>query len=143
MKTIPTQNYEAMFLFPQGASADLKSAVEHIKDGLTKNGARIIAIKKWGDRQLAYAINKQKRGVYILAHFSVTTDKLGAIERNFNLSEQVLRQLIIRVDHLSEEEMKNSDGQLDLTIEANLKAGVGMPEATPVPSASAPAPASY
>ncbi len=135
MPNVPTVSYEAMFLFPQGATADLKGAVEHIKDILTRNGATIIALKKWGDRPLAYPIDKQKRGLYILCYFSVTTDKLGTIERNFNLSEQIIRQLIVRADHLTLEEMQAAEGQADLLVEANLRA-----ESAPAPAAPAAAP---
>ncbi|HYD01034.1 MAG TPA: 30S ribosomal protein S6, partial [Phycisphaerales bacterium] len=70
MRYIPTVAYEAMLLFPQSANVDLKGTVEFIKDVLTKNGAEIVSRKKWGDRQLAYTINKQKRGVYILVYFN-------------------------------------------------------------------------
>jgi small subunit ribosomal protein S6 len=138
MRTPKTANYEAMFLFPQAALADLKSAVAQIKDPLAKAGAEIIALKKWGDRPLTYPIKKQKRGVYILCYFSVTTDKLAAMERHFTLSEHLLRYLITRADHLSREEMLNADAQLDLTIEANLKAQP-IETATAAPAAAAPA----
>jgi small subunit ribosomal protein S6 len=139
MRTIPTVAYEAMFLFPQSALAELKATVEHVKELLTKNGAEIIALKKWADRPLAYPINKQKRGVYILCYFKAPTDKLGAIERAFNLSEQLVRQLIVRVDHLSEDEMRASEAQADLLIEANLRAASQpTPNPTPGPAAAAP-----
>jgi small subunit ribosomal protein S6 len=137
MRTIRTYNYEAMFLLGQSATADIAGAVNHIKDVLTKNGAKIIALKKWADRPLAYPIQKQKRGMYILCYFSAPSDKMGEIENGYNLSEQVLRHLIIRADHLSLEEMQNAEGQLDLTIEANLRAAA---QPTPAPAA-APAPA--
>ncbi|MGH7133625.1 MAG: 30S ribosomal protein S6, partial [Phycisphaerales bacterium] len=110
--------------------------VEHLKEVLTKNGSDIIALKKWGDRPLAFPIKKQKRGIYILVYFSAPTDKYAAIERSFNLSEQLLRHMITKAEHLTVEEMKNADGQLDLTVEANLRAQP--PE--PAPGA-APAPA--
>jgi small subunit ribosomal protein S6 len=122
-----------MLLFPQSANVDLKGTVEFIKDVLTRNGAEIVSLKKWGDRQLAYPINKQKRGVYILTYFNAPTDKLTAIDRAFNLSEQVMRHLITRADHLSVEEMKSTDGQIDLTIEANLRAAAVPAEVAPVP----------
>ena len=136
MRAPKTAFYEAMFLFPQASLADLKSAVGHIKDPLAKAGAEIIALKKWGDRPLTYAIRKQKRGVYILVYFKCTTDKLAAIERTYTLSEHMLRYLITRADHLSVEEMQNADAQLDLTVEANLKAQ----PIEPAPAAAAPTP---
>jgi small subunit ribosomal protein S6 len=133
MRMIPTSNYEAMFLLGQAAATDLAGSVNHIKDTLAKNGAEVVALKKWADRPLAFPIRKQKRGMYILCYFTCPTDKLGEIERSFNLSEVVLRTLLVKAEHLSVEEMKNADGQLDLTIEANLKAAA-MPAPTPTPT---------
>ena len=131
MRIVRTASYEGLFLFPQSAAVDLKGAVEHLKEVLVKNGAEIIALKKWGDRPLAFPIKKQKRGIYILVYFSAPTDKYAAIERSFNLSEQLLRHMITKAEHLTVEEMKNADGQLDLTIEANLRAQP--PEQAPTP----------
>ncbi|MBY0309492.1 MAG: hypothetical protein K2Q09_12180, partial [Phycisphaerales bacterium] len=66
------------------------------------------------------------------------TDKMAAIDRAFNLSEQIMRHLITRADHLSVEEMKNTDGQVDLTVESNLRAAATQPaEVAPVPQAAA------
>ncbi len=134
MRVIPKISYEGLFLFPQSVNVDIKAAVELIKETLGKHGAEIIALKKWGDRQLAYPINKQKRGVYILCFFSVTTDKMQAIERAFNLSDALLRQMIVRADHLNIEEMKAVDGQLDLLVDANLRAPAITTPAVPVPT---------
>lgn len=133
MRIIPKANYEALFLFPQSANVDLKGTVEGLKEVFSKNGAEIISLKKWGDRQLAYPIAKQKRGAYILCYFSSPTDRLAAIDRAFNLSETLLRHMIVRADHLTIDEMKATDGQLDLTIEANLRAQAPS-EAVPVPT---------
>lgn len=144
MRTIPTVKYEAMLLFPQSALADIKGTVEHIKETFAKNGAEIIALKKWGDRPLAFPIKKQKRGMYILCYFAAPTDKLGLIERAFNLSETVLRHLVVKADHLNVEEMQNADGQVDLTIEANLKSAAAPAPSTgstPAAAAAAAAPA--
>ncbi|MFN0011412.1 MAG: 30S ribosomal protein S6 [Phycisphaerales bacterium] len=146
MRSIPTEHYEAMFLLGQAAAIDLAGSVGHIKENLTKNGATIVALKKWADRPLAFPIKKQKRGMYILCYFAAPTDKLGLIERAFNLSEIVLRHLVVKADHLNVEEMQNADGQVDLTIEANLKSAAApapttgtTPAATPAVAAPAPA----
>lgn len=134
MRVIPKTPYEGLFLFPQSANMDLKASVELLKDVLLKNGAEIVALKKWGDRQLAYPIQKQKRGVYILCYFIAPTDKMQAIERAFNLSDALLRHMMVRSDHLTVDEMKAVDGQLDLLVEANLRGPAPTPVATPVPT---------
>jgi len=139
MRTVPRMNYEAMILLGQSAAVDLAGTVGFIKDTIARYQGEIISLKKWADRPLCFPIQKQKRGLYILCYFSAPTSQLGDIDRAFNLSDQVLRQLIIKADHLSIEEMQAADAQLDLTIEANLRAGVVAP-AAPV-AAAQPAPA--
>lgn len=114
-------NYEAMFLVSQAAAGDLGGIVEHVKGILSKAGATLIALRKWDERRLAYEINKQKRGLYLLAYFSIDASKLAQIERDCNLSEQILRTLVLRCDHLTPEEMQAADGQRELESEAALR----------------------
>ncbi|MCK6477813.1 MAG: 30S ribosomal protein S6, partial [Phycisphaerales bacterium] len=85
--------YEAMFLLSQAVAADLGGAVEHIKEIISRGHGEILAMRKWDDRRLAYEIDGQKRGVYILVYFKAPNDQLGHIERDCNLSEKVLRVL--------------------------------------------------
>lgn len=115
--------YEAMCLIPQAAAADLNGAIEHLTAILNKNHARIVAIKKWDERRLAYEINKQKRGIYVLAYFQADPANLAGVERDFNLSEQVLRSLVVRADHLTEEEMIAADARQLLQDEGELRRG--------------------
>jgi small subunit ribosomal protein S6 len=133
MRVIPNLQYECLFLFPQSVNVNLKDTVEFIRETLTKNGATVISLKKWGDRLLAYPIKKQKRGVYILCYFTAPTNKISDIDRTFNLSENLLRHMITNVQHLSMDEIKAVDGQLDLMIEANLRAPVTEVEPVAVP----------
>ena len=114
--------YEAMFLFSQGAASDLPRTIAHLKDILVDRGqVEIIALKKWDERRLAYPIDNQKRGLYILVYFRANPLKLAEIERQCNLSEIVMRQLVIRADHLSEDEMRSANAEEDLNLEALLR----------------------
>jgi len=113
--------YEGMFLFGQAATADLGQVVEHIKEVLGRGDAEIVAMKKWDERRLAYEIKKHKRGLYILAYFKVAADALPKIERSCNLSEMIVRFMIIRADHLTLEEMQAADGQQELADEAAMR----------------------
>ena len=144
MNTQRTNSYEALFLISQGVAADLGGAVAHIRQNLEKHGSTIIAMRKWDERRLAFEIDKQKRGLYILAYFEAPAKAMGQIERSFNLSEQVMRLLIIKVEHLTVDEMKAADGQRELELEARMRASQPTPTAaapavvsTPVPAAMA------
>lgn len=129
-------NYEGMFLLSQAVATDLNGAVGHIREAIERAGGKIIAMKKWDERRLAYEIDKQKRGVYILVYFSAPAKNMGQIERSFNLSEKVMRHLVIRADHLTVEEMQLQDAQKELEIEARLRAERGVrPEGEEPPPA--------
>jgi len=117
-----TYNYEGMFLISQAVAADLSGAVEHITDILAKVGAELISMRKWDERRLAYEIDKNKRGVFILVYFSAPGDSITQLERECNLSERILRLMTIRADHLSMDEMKAADARDELATEAKLRA---------------------
>src|SRR5437762_1064547 len=114
--------YEAMFMVGQAAAADLAAVVEHIKEILSRGQAEIIAMRKWDERRLAYEIKKQKRALYILTYFKAPAGSMPHIERDCNLSEKVMRTLILRADHLTEDEMRAADARDALETEAKMRA---------------------
>ncbi len=116
-----TASYEGMFLLSQSATMDFSSAVQHVRDILTKGEAEIIAMSKWDERRFAFEIKRQKRGVYLLAYFSCKTDRLVGIERSCSLSETVLRSMITSAEHLSLEEMQATDAQQALDDEGVMR----------------------
>jgi small subunit ribosomal protein S6 len=130
-------HYEAMFLLSTAQAADFAGAIAHLNEILARGHAELIAMKKWDERRLAYEIDGNKRGVYILAYFKAPNESLGHIERDLRLSEKILRSLILRADHLTLEEMQASDGRKELEVEAKLRAE----RATAAPEAPAAAPA--
>jgi small subunit ribosomal protein S6 len=124
-------NYEAMFLLSQATAAAFGDAITHINEVLARGHAEIIAMKKWDERRLAFEVDGQKRGVYILAYFRAPGPDVAHIERDCNLSEKIMRVLILRADHLTEEEMKSFDARKELEIEAKMRSERG-PAAMPV-----------
>jgi len=113
--------YEAMFLFPQSASADLNGAMDHIKEVLSKGEATLHSLVKWDERRLSYDVKGNKRGVYFLSRFTADTRKVKEIERDCRLSEKMLRALVIRNDELTDEEMKNASAAQRTMDEARLR----------------------
>ena len=55
-------------------------------------------IDRWGRRKLAYEIDKQREGYYVLMESQIETRGLGELERNLNLSPYILRYIIVRTD---------------------------------------------
>ena len=103
--------YEAMFLFPPPGVTDVESMQKTAQSMIERHGGKMLFIKKWDERKLSYEIKKNKRGTYIIAFYEGPGASVGAIERDVNLSEDVLRVLVTRADHLSQKEMEAVEPQ--------------------------------
>lgn len=95
--------YEGLFLIDNAyASVEWENVVKHIQDVLQKNGAEILKTEKWGEKKLAYKIKGHKRGTYYLVHFNANNSAITTIRRDFQLSDYVVRSLIVRDDKIEE-----------------------------------------
>lgn len=103
-----TRKYEGMFLFDPAATPDWEACRAELDRLMDRIGAKVIVANKWDERRLAYDIRGRKRGIYGLTFFEADPDKLTELERDTNLSEAVLRVLVLKAEHLTEEEMKEA-----------------------------------
>jgi small subunit ribosomal protein S6 len=99
--------YEGMFLVDSAlAAADWQATVGEIERFLSRADAEAVAIQKWDERRLAYDIEGKSRGTYILSYFNALPERIAGIERDVQLSEKVMRTLILRTDQMSESDIK-------------------------------------
>ena len=110
-KTDKAAQYEAMFLLGPTATADPEGAMTLCRGMIERHHGKILVIKKWDERKLAYEVNGQKRGTYIIAYFTASGEAVGPIERDVKLNEQVLRVMITKADHLNQQEMEAVEPQ--------------------------------
>jgi small subunit ribosomal protein S6 len=98
--------YEGMFLVPPSQS-DFEHAGKPIRAVLDRSEAEILSIKPWDERRLAYDIRGNRRGLYVLTYFKVAPGRISEIEHDCQLSEDILRVLILRRDHLTDEQIQS------------------------------------
>ncbi len=88
------RTYEAMVLLD---NREVKQGWQALKDtviGLfTKHGADIKSARRWDERRLAYPIERQLRGTYLLIYFEAETSELALMRRELEYAEAVLRHL--------------------------------------------------
>jgi small subunit ribosomal protein S6 len=100
------KQYEAMFLIDSAvAASDWDGVNAVISRILEKAGAETITMKKWDERKLAYDIRGKSRGTYILCYFKAPAAKVHQIEREVQLSEKIIRVLILKADQVTAEDM--------------------------------------
>ncbi len=114
--------YEGMFIISDTvAGSDWEAAVKHVEDLLKNRGAEILKSEKWEERKFAYKLKGHKRGAYLLIYFNAPTDSISLIKRDFELSDNVLRTLIVKVDKIKEstpeEKTEESAGEAGKPVE--------------------------
>ncbi len=108
MKTVTKSKlYEAMFLVDSAlAASDWDGINAAIKKILKKAEVKILYMEKWDERKLAYDIRRVSRGTYILCYFKAPGTVIHQIERDVQLSEKIMRALILRADHINEKDIE-------------------------------------
>jgi len=97
-------NYETVFILtPVLSEAQMKEAVEKIKNVLISKNAEIINEENWGLRKLAYPINKKSTGFYQLIEFKANPSIVDVLETQFRRDERVIRFLTFRQDKFAAE----------------------------------------
>ena len=115
------RQYEAMFLVSPAVGAEMQALVDELNGFFDRIEANVIALSKWDERRLAYEIDKNKRGVYLLAYFTCDPVRVQELEHQSNLSERVLRVMITSAEHLAEDEMRAADNRDALATESALR----------------------
>jgi small subunit ribosomal protein S6 len=91
--------YEGMFILDPGRySRDPGGITQQLADLIAQHGGTVLAARLWDERKLAYPIKGQKKGVYWLTYFNMPGEGLVPFERQCEISEDILRKLVLRVD---------------------------------------------
>jgi len=78
-------------------SDSLESNKEKVKSILQKYGVTIVSDDSWGTRRLAYMIDGEKEGYYLLLRIQSPPDALSKILAELRLNSDLLRYLFVRV----------------------------------------------
>ena len=97
-------NYETVFILtPVLSDAQVKEAVEKIKETLITHKAEIVNEENWGLRKLAYPINKKTTGFYQLIEFKANPTVVDVLETQFRRDERIIRFLTFRQEKFAAE----------------------------------------
>jgi len=109
LETATKRLYEGMFLVDSGLAAqDWQKVIDEIERMMKRASADIVSLKKWDDRRMTYDIQGKSRGTYILVYFNCDPEKVKGIERDVQLSEQMMRVLILRTDRMTQEDFEKA-----------------------------------
>lgn len=93
------KNYEVMFIMRVEEEEILTKNIEEVKRWILDNSGEIEKVELWGKKHLAYEVQNQSEGYYVLINFKTDVRKtVQELDRRLRLNEFCLRHMIIVLD---------------------------------------------
>jgi len=93
------RTYEELFIVRADTPEEaLDPLIDQLKHVITNAGGTIEKVDKWGVRRLAYRVEKQNEGQYILIVFNAKADTVHELERRLRVSDMVMKFITVRID---------------------------------------------
>jgi small subunit ribosomal protein S6 len=93
------RSYELVFIVhPEVDGDDFSAVVERVTSLVERNSGEVTEVNVWGLRRLAYPIQNQWEGQYVLMLLELEPQGVTGLERDLMLVEQVIRHLVVRVE---------------------------------------------
>ena len=91
--------YESIYIIrPTVEEEGIKALIERFSNLIQQEGGQIENVDEWGKRRLAYPIDDLNEGYYVLVNFSAEPHLPEELERNYKITDDILRYLTIRLD---------------------------------------------
>ncbi len=89
-------SYETIFVVDlQLGEEGIASTIEKFKSLIAANG-EVTEVNEWGKRRLAYPINDQNDGYYVLVNFTAAPEFPAELKRVYNITEGIMRSIIVK-----------------------------------------------
>ena len=94
------RTYEVVFIIrPDLPEDEVNDLVEQTQKIVTENEGEVVKTDNWGKRILAYRVQGQREGVYVLLEINSAEGKaLHELERRLKVNDAVIKVFSIRVD---------------------------------------------
>jgi small subunit ribosomal protein S6 len=91
-------DYELMVIIsPEVEDEAIDSVIGSVSRFITENGGTVSTVEPWGKRKLAYPIKHFMEGNYVLTRFKLQPKFSKQLEASLQISEEVLRHILIKV----------------------------------------------
>ena len=89
------RSYELVFIVhPELDDSAFNDVVNRVTSWITDSGGEVVNTDLWGKRRLAYPIQKQLEGYYVLMSTQIDPTFCSKLEHNLGLQEPVMRFLL-------------------------------------------------
>lgn len=93
-----TNYYEkVVLLLPSLSESEVEESIKKISSVIAENGGEVLKVDNWGKRKLAYKLNKQTMGYYVLFIFRAPSKAIKSLEDFYKVYDPVFKFMIIKL----------------------------------------------
>jgi small subunit ribosomal protein S6 len=119
------RQYELVYIaMPDSTEEQLADLHQQVVTVVDRFGGTIERTEPWGRRRLAYEINRQREGVYVLTVLNGPGEMTSELDRRLRVLDIVMRHLVIRVDEVQEKETRTQSRRKAATVARRLRRGL-------------------
>ena len=89
-------SYETIIVYSLAKGEEAAKELHAKFEAMMAANGTVDSVDEWGKRKLAYLINKEAEGYYVLINFESTADFPAELDRIYKITDGVLRSLIIK-----------------------------------------------
>lgn len=90
--------YETVFIInPSVEDAGVKDLEKKFSDLINSDG-KVESVEELGKKKLAYEIQKNSEGIYVLINFEAAPSLIKELERVYRITDEVIKFIVIRKD---------------------------------------------
>ncbi len=88
--------YESVVIVnPNLEEESIKNLIKKFSDLINTDGT-VTSVEEMGKRKLAYEIQKQKEGFYIVIKFEAKPELIAELERNYRITDEVIKFMVVK-----------------------------------------------
>lgn len=90
------KKYEVMYIVR--STLDQEAVAKEIKAAneiFTNNGSKVLEVNEWGLRELAYEIEKNRKGYYVVLTVEATVEAVNEFNRVIGYNENIIRHIVV------------------------------------------------
>ncbi len=90
------RKYEIMYIIrPTVDENGMKSVIDEVNKIFTDFNSKVISTDVQGMKDLAYEINKHRKGYYVLLKIEANNDAINEFNRKVRINEDIIRFIVI------------------------------------------------
>lgn len=108
------RRYELMLVLrPDTADDRVQQILDRTTRGIAESEGQIVKVSPWGRRRLAYPISGHREGSYFIVVFDAPSESIDELERGLNITEEVMRHLVTRIERPAGRRGDKADDEAD------------------------------